>query len=350
MKRIGAFFVVGAMGFVLQIGAIALLTTIAQWPYPLATAAGVELAVVHNFFWHVRWTWQERHGDASIFVRLARYHAGTAATSLAGNVVLTAVWVQTAGLHPAAANVLAVLTMSAANFVVADRWVFARRSAAGLLALALVPASAAAQPGPATEAAWNRQIAKVEARLDPLRALVERGSDPVGETIGVPDGTIHRWRGAALIRGVTLDELLDGLLHPGTPPPQEDVLASKVLSRNGDSLRVYLKLRRSAIVTVTYDTEHLVTFARHGRNLATSRSVATRIAEVGGGDRGFLWKLNSYWRYVQVDEGVLVELESWSLSRSVPALLRPVASPLITRVARESLNRTLAAMRARFEM
>ncbi len=34
-----------------------------------------------------------------------------------------------------------------------------------------------------------------------------------------------------------------------------------------------------------------------------------------GKDRGFLWRLNSYWRYQQVDGGVLVECESLTLSR-----------------------------------
>ena len=79
--------------------------------------------------------------------------------------------------------------------------------------------------------------------------------------------------------------------------------------------------------------------------LTTSRSVATRIAEVGGGDRGFLWRLNSYWAYRQVPDGVVVELESVSLSRSVPGVLKPVAGPIISRIARESMVRTLVALR-----
>ena len=52
-------------------------------------------------------------------------------------------------------------------------------------------------------------------------------------------------------------------MYPGTPPPQEDVLESRVLARTDNRLRVYLKLSRSAIVTVVYDTEHDVTFTRH---------------------------------------------------------------------------------------
>ncbi|CAN5668442.1 hypothetical protein BH23ACI1_BH23ACI1_16670 [soil metagenome] len=57
-------------------------------------------------------------------------------------------------------------------------------------------------------------------------------------------------------------------------------------------------------------------------------------------------RLTAYWRFEQAGHGVMVECESVSLSRSVPALLRPVAGPLISRVARESLERTLREVRA----
>src|SRR5262245_52915209 len=87
-----------------------------------------------------------------------------------------------------------------------------------------------------------------------------------------------------------------------------------------------------------------MTFRRRSPTLATARSVATRIDEVGGGDRGFLWRLNSYWRYEQTSGGVRVELESITLSREVPAVLRPVASPIVSRISRESMVRTLDAL------
>jgi len=34
-----------------------------------------------------------------------------------------------------------------------------------------------------------------------------------------------------------------------------------------------------------------------------------------GDDRGFLWRLNAYWRYEQVAGGVIAECESITLSR-----------------------------------
>jgi hypothetical protein len=217
----------------------------------------------------------------------------------------------------------------------------------------VVPREAMAAPERATLDAWQLYAAQVEARLDRARGV--RRSIPTGamsafgECVPVSSGTISHWRGAVFLRGVTLDRLLAGLMNPGTPPPQADVVASRVLARTDRSLRVYIRLVRHAIVTATYDTEHDMAFTRHSPTLATARSVATRIEEVGGGDRGFLWRLHSYWRYEQRPDGVLVELESITLSRSVPAVARPIAMPLVNRVARESMTRTLDALKQYFE-
>src|SRR5262249_43743736 len=90
---------------------------------------------------------------------------------------------------------------------------------------------------------------------------------------------------------------------------------------------------------------------------ASSRSVATRIAEVDragtsaerelgpGDDHGYLWRMNSYWRYEQMDGGVMVEMESLTLSRDIPSALRFLAGPIVDRIARESIERTLRGFR-----
>jgi hypothetical protein len=165
--------------------------------------------------------------------------------------------------------------------------------------------------------------------------------EPTGRTIDVPGGTIHEWRGSILVRGTTVGQVVDALVSPGTRPLQEDVAESRVLERHGDSLRIYLKLVRKLIVTVTYDTEHEVQYVRRSPSFATSRSVATRILETGGADRGFLWRLNSYWRYRQAGDAVQIDVVSLSLSRDVPWLVKPIAQPIIDRIGRESMSRTL---------
>jgi putative flippase GtrA len=339
--RLTAFLAVGALGFALQIAALAALTAVG-WPVEPATAAAVEVAVLNNFWWHARWTWGDRRSAGPIVLRLARYHASVGITALAGNVLLTTWLVASLGLPPVAANLAAVAVMAAANFLVTDRWVFARRAAlaVALVAIVVPSAAAASELKPETIAAWDRYVRAAEDRLAACRC--EDG--PEGTTVNVPDGTIHHWRGSVFVRSATLEDVVQALLYPGTPPPQDDVLESRVLSRSGDSLVVYLKLQRRAIVTVTYDTVHEVAFRRVNPRLATSRSVATRISEADGRDRGFLWRLQSYWRYAQEDGGVRIHVDSLSLSRRIPAIARPVASPIITRIARESMSRTLQAV------
>jgi len=118
-------------------------------------------------------------------------------------------------------------------------------------------------------------------------------------------------------------------------------------------------LQRSKIVTVIYNTEHLVRYRLQGSTRASSSSIATKIAEVDhahdgkefekpeGRDHGYLWRMNSYWRYQEVKGGVLVECESMTLSRSIPNLLEYIIRPIIKSVARESMKRTLESLRNR---
>lgn len=373
IRRWTMFVSVGVLGCVVQLAALAALTWIARWGYLPATVAAVELAAIHNFLWHEQWTWRDRaatgFSGSSRFDRVARFvrfNLTTGLVSIAGNAVLMGIYAGALGLPTVLASLIAVGTLSIVNFMVTDRWVFQgvrikpdatyvpapSRTLIGVGMLMLVPVVAWAQPKPETLDAWNRYVAETETRLDRTRtrglSTSARGADvtaPWGEIVDVPSGSLHHWHGAVFVAGITLDRLLDDFLHPGRRPPQQDVVASRVLSRGEDSLRVYLKLVRRTIVTVTYDTEHEMTFHRWTPTLATGRSAATSIREGDGGDRGFLWRLNSYWRFQAVDGGVLVELESLTLSRDIPSLVRPIAAPIIRRIARESMAGTLEHLR-----
>ena len=171
---------------------------------------------------------------------------------------------------------------------------------------------------------------------------------------------VHHWTGAILIPGLDLDTLLQSLQRDVPDMGQPDVLASRVLTRSGDSMTVFLKLQRSRFVTAVFNTEHRIQFRRFGRDRSFSASTATRIAELEspgtpaerelppGDDRGFLWKWNAYWRYERAGGGVIVECESISLSRGVPFGLRTLVGPLITSTARDSMQRTLVSMRGHF--
>lgn len=234
------------------------------------------------------------------------------------------------------------------------------RATSALVVLYLVATAGATEAAtltPPTIAAWNTCVATAEARIErELSAWRHTLSveEPSGATTDVSGGLVSRWRGSVFLPGVQLDTLLHRLQHPPEQGPhQEDVLAVRVLGRGTDTVDLFIRMTRTKIVTVTYDTEHHVEYRRHGPTRASSRSVATRIAELDaegrsgtpGEDRGFLWRMNAYWRYEQVPGGVIVDLESLTLSRGVPLGLGSFVRPLINRIARESVSRTLDGIR-----
>src|SRR5688572_7805395 len=212
-------------------------------------------------------------------------------------------------------------------------WPMTAMVLASCLVIAPRPADAATLTA-ATVAAWNACVASTEARIERELSSWRRSlvvEDPRGTTTDVDGGLISQWRGSVFLPGIQLDALLDRLRHPREHGPhQEDVLAVRVLNRGTDSLDLFIRMTRTKIVTVTYDTVHHVEYRRHGPMRASSRSVATRITEldddgrgkIPGEDRGFLWRMNAYWRYEQVRGGVLVN-----------------------RIARESMARTLDNIR-----
>jgi putative flippase GtrA len=344
-RRPIAFLAVASGGFLLQTATVTFLTHVSSIAPEVATAIAVEIAVLHNFFWHERWTWADRAAAQSRLRRFGGYQLATGSTSLAGTLVVVSMAMRLFAIDVTTANVIAVVVMSVANYTIADRWIFPRTAVAVVIALAALPSSAAAQPTSDTLAAWEAHIARLERGTAAVRTAPIESGAPQGRELRIPAGLIHEWSGSVTIPHITVSQLVEALTTPGTPPPQEDVLESRLLAKSGDTLRVYLKLQRTAIITVIYDTEHAVTFERHGPALATSRSVATSIREAGGGDRGFLWRLNSYWTYRQIGSAVQVEVLSVSLSRDVPLVARALVSPIATRIARESLRRTLDAMR-----
>jgi len=201
------------------------------------------------------------------------------------------------------------------------------------------------------EAAASRQAVMAGQRV------IDRVDAPApgGRSIDVDDALVHHWRGAVLLRGATLDALMTRL-QSEPPPLSPEVRRASVIDRGPSFIKVFLRLQRTKIVTAVYNTEHEVTFARHGQGRASSRSVATRIAEVDdagqpgerelapGEDQGFLWRLNAYWRYEAVPGGVIAECESISLSRNVPFGLGAVVGPIVRSTARESMERTLASL------
>jgi putative flippase GtrA len=125
--RWGKFNLVGAMGMVVQLGALAAINRIVPGHYLFATAAAIELTLLHNFTWHLHYTWCDRRDGSSVVVQLARFHLSNGVISMLGNLALMRILVQEARLPVLAANCVAILCCSVANFVLGNKWAFAER-------------------------------------------------------------------------------------------------------------------------------------------------------------------------------------------------------------------------------
>jgi putative flippase GtrA len=117
------FNAVGGMGVAVQVAALALLKSGLHLNYLLATAAAVELALLHNFVWHERWTWRDRGADGRTG-RLVRFHLANGVVSIVVNLVLMRILVGRMHWPYLAANVAAIATGSVVNFLLGDRLVF----------------------------------------------------------------------------------------------------------------------------------------------------------------------------------------------------------------------------------
>jgi putative flippase GtrA len=123
MKTWLRFNAVALAGFAVQAAALQLLLRVLGTHYIAAAAIAVEIAVLHNFLWHRRWTWGARNARAS-WRLLVRYHLSNGLVSLAGTVALMPLFVAGAGLPPGLANLAATLLCGLVNFALLDRYVF----------------------------------------------------------------------------------------------------------------------------------------------------------------------------------------------------------------------------------
>jgi putative flippase GtrA len=123
--RWGKFNLVGAMGMAVQLVALAVFNRRMHGHFLLATAAAIELTLLHNFAWHWRYTWRDRRAGASLLRALLRFHLSNGLVSMLGNLTLMRLLVQQMHLPVLEANVVAIACCSLLNFWLGDSWVFA---------------------------------------------------------------------------------------------------------------------------------------------------------------------------------------------------------------------------------
>ena len=124
-ERVGIFTVVGILGYGVQTAVLWLLVGRLGMAVVPATLVATEAAVLHNFAWHLHWTWADRPaGPGAAVARLLRFNVSNGGFSLAGGAAIMALLVNALGVHYLVANLVAVLAISIANFLASDRFVF----------------------------------------------------------------------------------------------------------------------------------------------------------------------------------------------------------------------------------
>jgi hypothetical protein len=262
----------------------------------------------------------------------------------------------------------------------------ALRVASGIAAVVFLLSApgAAARLDPSGRSAFDEYTAAVEARMERQHASPEtfiavlNGSSShrsqtlqqleSGEVIiesvldrpkPVPGGLVHHWRGTAFIAGARSKDMLallrdyDGLPRHYGP----EIESARVLSEHLGSAALAIRMKRKKVVTVVLDGEYDVQTQLLSANRGSSTSRSRHIWEVDaagtaherrmkeGDDDGFLWRLNSYWSFLEVPGGLLIECEAVSLTRDIPAGLNWLAGPVVDELPRESLEFTMQATR-----
>lgn len=119
------FNAVGATGIVVQLAVLALLKSGLGLNYLIATAIAVEIAVLNNFYWHVRWTWADRHAPLSeTLKRCLKFHLANGLLSIVSNLILMRLLVGRFGVPYLVANLIAIGLTAVANFVASEFFVF----------------------------------------------------------------------------------------------------------------------------------------------------------------------------------------------------------------------------------
>ena len=194
------------------------------------------------------------------------------------------------------------------------------------------------------------------------RVIVERlRTNEGGRDIAIPGGLVHHWVGLVFVPGATVDRAVammqDYDRHAELFRPA--LLHSQLRARDGpDRFSVFLRFHMKKIIAVTVNTDNDARFTRLPDGRVDSRIVSTRVAEVEsagtaqerekpvGRDGGFMWRLNSYWRFVARDGGTYIQCESISLSRGIPLAFGWLIGPFVKSIPRESLTFILEKARS----
>jgi hypothetical protein len=251
------------------------------------------------------------------------------------------------------------------------------RLAAFLILLRVHPSIGAATLTPETKAAWDAYLRAandlMQARLqsgahflwlddEPDRAEDVRTKGPYIAPMSrqiprkVPHGLIHDWLGVGFVPDTKIDDVLlilrdydhyKEIYRPG-------VIDS--ISRGTDGMKdlFYMRLVNKSVVartaldvecevsSIRVDDQHWygISNTTHIREVDKSGTPEERMFPEDQGT-GLIWRLSSITRLEERDGGVYAELEAIALSRDIPVAFRVFVTPIVRRVSRDSLAKSL---------
>ncbi|MGD0295299.1 MAG: GtrA family protein [Terracidiphilus sp.] len=119
------FNLVGAAGMAVQLASLAFFNRCFAGHYLAASAAALELTLLHNFVAHLHYTWRDRRDSSALFAQLLRFHLSNGLVSMLGNLALMRLLVGVAHLPLLVSNTIAILCCSILNFCLGHNWAFA---------------------------------------------------------------------------------------------------------------------------------------------------------------------------------------------------------------------------------
>jgi len=153
---------------------------------------------------------------------------------------------------------------------------------------------------------------------------------------------IYDWVGTVFIPGAAVERtvrMLQDYDHRARYFP-EMISSARLLCRTDeDRFGFAMRLKEPSVI----DTENDVVWERIDARHWRCRSYSTKVTEVGK-QHGYLYRLNSYWRFAELPRGVYVEGHTITLSGEFGSLMRTLGS-LAGINPEKSLRKTLASMR-----
>lgn len=226
--------------------------------------------------------------------------------------------------------------------------------------LALAAALQTQTPKPETLSAYACYVQSAESRManrktflladaDParLRALVHDkkiltvAGNPANPQ-KAPGGMIFDWVGTVFIPGATVQRTLRMLQdYDHRAEYFSDVVASSRLFCSAGGSRFGFRMRIKEPVVA--DSDNDVVWEKVDDRRWRCRSYSGDVQEIGK-PKGYLQRINSYWRFAETADGVFVEGEAITLSGEFGSVMRALGS-LAGISPAKSLRRTLTSMR-----